>query len=265
MLLNGKLNDALIFAVTICFGVSLLSVQSINESLVSNRTSGHKQGIVPRGRVVITGVGWNVRGLQRAWASPGVWPYPGLADLPLKGGRNWEEGKKEQLLWTRIQVSLGWVWSALNLACRTLHHTEICISAPGSVLPTLMQMRFNRGAVDGSANAAVPWHPEPRVRLRARGLGYGRWQSAQGSGHGNTLAAGHSGQNDRLLDHWRHPPDSSAMVRADGGAREVWVVGSPLTRNTLGRQKDALGASDVREATRFRTLFRDQKSPAVQL
>tara|TARA_A100001011_G_scaffold387853_1_gene466407 strand:+ start:71 stop:175 length:105 start_codon:yes stop_codon:yes gene_type:complete len=33
MLLNVKLVDALIFAVTICFGISLLSVQSINESL----------------------------------------------------------------------------------------------------------------------------------------------------------------------------------------------------------------------------------------
>ena len=170
-------------------------------------------------------------------------------------------------LWTRIQVSLGWGTHPMDSACRTLYDTVNCISAAVSVLPTLVQMRFNRAGRCwmGSANAAVPWHPEPRVRLRARGLGYGSRQSAQGSGHGNTLAAGHSGQNDRLLDHWRHPPDSSAMVRADGGAREVWVVGSPLTRNTLGRQKDALEAPDVREATRLRTLFRDQKSPAVQL
>ena len=138
----------------------------------------------------------------------------------------------------------------MNLACRTLYDTANCIFAPGSVLPTLVQKCVSTEGGRcwmGSANAAVPWHPEPRVRLRARGLGYGRWQSAQGSGHGNILAAGHSGQNERLLDHRRYPPDSSAMVRADGSAREVRVVGSPLTRNTLGRQKDALGALDLRE------------------
>ena len=156
----------------------------------------------------------------------------------------------------------------MDSACRTLYDTANCISAAVSVLPTLVQCVSTERVDVGWGVVPMPpfpWHPEPRVRLRARGLGYGSRQSAQGSGHGNTLAAGHSGQNDRLLDHWRHPPDSSPMVRADGGAREVWVVGSPLTRNTLGRQKDALEAPDVREATRLRTLFRDQKSPAVQL
>ena len=43
--------------------------------------SGHKdtKRTQPRGLVVITGVGWNGRGFQRAWATPGVWPYRGLA------------------------------------------------------------------------------------------------------------------------------------------------------------------------------------------
>ena len=46
---------------------------------------------------------------------------------------------------TWIQVSLGWVWCPLNLACRTLHHTANCTAAPGSVLPTMVQnVRSNR-------------------------------------------------------------------------------------------------------------------------
>ena len=42
-------------------------------------------------------------------------------------------------------------WHTTDSACRTLHHTANCIPAPGSVLPTLMQIRSNRSdrAADG--------------------------------------------------------------------------------------------------------------------